>query len=193
MRVDDVHRSVRRYVAVGLGPLWTVRLVRQEVPDDTRPLAVVERAGPKTNPTPPRMTVPAGDVDEIIPFSILAYPALGATPNEAYLAAASAQQRLGDIFELGLVNDDASSISPPLAVPLYDYSAVPITGGQAGPATPRTYGQLADLATRAIQDPENDLRYTVACDIRVRWWRGGRRARPAPTATRMPGKWDATP
>lgn len=181
---DDIHRSLRRYAAQALDG-WTVRTQRSEVKDTERPLAVVEPASPITT-TFARATVPQGDVSKVQAFSVMAYPALGDTPNESRLAASQVQQLLDAIITRGMVDDDGASIAPPLRIPIYDYDGVPVVGaGRAGPVAPYGWAWVEDHSANIVQDPLDHLRFTVPLDVRLSWAEAGRRVPDAPIVARV--------
>jgi hypothetical protein len=186
--IDDVQRSLRRLLAEGLGDTWTIRLERMEVPDDDRPVAFVEGAGPTVTPLAPRMTIPQGDYDKLKPFTVSTYPVLGATPHESRKVAFDLEHTLARIFEVGL--DMAHS--RPGVVALYDYSAVALAG-QAGPATPFGYAHSDDVSVRATQDMADDRRWTVTCDLRLTWRVGGRVLPLQPFVDRLEGVYRTGP
>lgn len=189
---DDILRSLRRYVSLALGsPPWTVRTERQNVADDERPVAVVEPSTPITTPAAHARAghMNQGDVQKMQGFSVMAYVAIAQTARESRLAAAGAGELLDDAFTVGLV--DAATDAPigaPFRVPVFDFAGVPVAGGgRAGPEAPYMYAWVEDLSTRPVQDPIDPVRFTVTCDLRLSWWRGGRIPPAAPIAQQMPG------
>jgi hypothetical protein len=186
--LDDRHRSLRRFLMNALGsPPWTIRTERQPVADEKRPIAVVEVSAPAVT-TRSRTSIPQGDVEKQQTFTLTLYPALGATGAEARLAAAEAAQLLEDAISVGLVNDDGTLLSAPEMLPVYDFAGVPVKGaGRAGPAVPYGWLRVEDLPVRPIQDPEDELRWTVVCDLRVSWEQAGRDRAPGAPVGSMPG------
>lgn len=191
--LDDRHRSVRRFLMNALGsPPWTVRTERQPVTDDARPVAVVEAAPPVVT-TRSRTSIPQGDIEKQQTFSLMLYPALGATAAEARMAAEGPAELLESAIAVGLVwdADDPQVIANERAVgelltapemlPVYDFAGVAVKGAnRAGPADPYGWLRAEDYPVRTIQDPDDPLRWTVACDLRVSWSEAGRDRPPAP-------------
>jgi hypothetical protein len=196
--VDDIHRSLRRYVALVLVEPFKVRTEKQPVTPDERPVAVVEAAsGVSTGKS--RVSIPQGPVEKLMAFSVMAYPAIPGlaededqepTARESRREAYRVQQLLDDAFTYGLVDGDgadAVNIGAPFRIPVYDYADVPVSGrNRQGPVEPYGYAWLADLSVRVIQDLDDPLRFTVTCDMRLSWEAGGRLMPPAPIVTRVP-------
>lgn len=182
---DDIHRSLRRYIAAVLAdwPVWTQR---EEIRDDSRPVCVVEPSSPVTT-TRARVTIPQGDVDKGQAFSIMAYPELADTARESRFAAQQVQQLLDAVITHGQVDDDGNSIAPPLRIPIYDYADVPLSGVRVPPAVPYGYAWVEDHSANVVQDPIDFLRFTVPVDIRLSWTAAGRKAPDAPLVQKMPG------
>jgi hypothetical protein len=191
---DDVLRSLRRYVAQMLGsPPWSVRIQRTRVADDQRPVAVVEESAPLLTPFARAATITQGDVQKSQAYSIVCYPVLEADASESRQEAGRVRSLLDAGFSRGLVTDDTppKNIGAPFAFPIYDFAGVPVVGPAAarkGPDTPYQHA-LIDRAfnVRAIQDPEDELRFTVVATVTASWWQPGRVRPPAPIAARLPG------
>jgi hypothetical protein len=187
--VDDIHRSLRRQIAIVLTEPWKVRTERQPVTPDDRPVCVVESSSPVTTGKS-RVSIPQGPVEKMMAFSAMAYPELGATARESRLEASRVQQLLDDTFTHGLVEQQGSSevnIGAPFRVPVYDYENVPVVGrNRQGPADPYGFAWIANLAVRSIQDTADPLRFTVACELRLSWEAGGRLPASAPIVTEVP-------
>lgn len=187
--LDDRHRSLRRFVMNALGsPPWRVRTERQPVPDEERPVGVIEEAAPAVT-TRSRTSIPQGDIERAQTFSIALYPERADTAAEARLIASEAAEALSAALAVGLVNDDGSLLSAPEMIPVYDFAGVAVKGAaRAGPADAYGWLRVEDYPVRAIQDPEDILRWTVVCDLRVSWSQGGRiRPTDEPIAGSMPG------
>lgn len=173
--LDDRHRSIRRFLMNALGsPPWTIRTERQPVADEQRPVAVVEVVSPAAT-TWSRTSIPQGDVRRSQAFALTLYPQLGASPAEAGHAARELAELLTNAIGYGLNADDGSRLSAPEALPVYNFAGVPVKGAtRAGPAVPYGWMDADDFPVRPVQDPEDPLRWTVVCDLRVTWWQGGR-------------------
>lgn len=193
--LDDIHRSLRRYVSQALGsPPWRVRVVRQNVTNDDRPVAVVEPASTATV-VAARATIPQGDVTKAQSYSVMAYPELGDTAAESGQIATQVAQLLLDAFQLGLVDEEGAFIGAPERLPVYDFAGVAVVGPieeRIGPDEPYGYLWIDDIAVRPLQDAEDPLRFTVACDLRLSWQSAGRERPAAPMVGSLSGSF-ATP
>lgn len=193
---EDVYRSLRRYVSLMLGsPPWTVRLQRSRVSDDERPVAVLEPGLLGTASSRAGM-VNQGDVQKAQPFTVVCYPALGATAALSAQIARELVVLLDAGFSRGLVTDDDPpvNIGAPWRTPVYDFAGVEIAGAdRAGGGVAYMHANVAEgMSARAIQDPQDELRYTVVANLRLTWWAGGRIPPAAPLATDgLIGEWDA--
>lgn len=186
---DDIHRSLRRYIAQVLVKPWIVRTERQPVENDQREVCVVEPASALTTGKA-RVAIPQGNVEKLQAFSAMAYPALMETARESRHEAQRVATLLDQAFTLGLVEGERN-IGGPFRLPVYDYDGVPVTGAdRAGPDDEYGFAWVADLSVRPIQDPLDYLRFTVACDVRLSWEQGGRILPVAPVAVGMPGTFE---
>lgn len=184
---NDVLRSLRRYVGLMLGaPPWTVRAQRTRAVDDQRPVAVVEESTPLSTPRSRAGGWPQGDVQKMQGFAVMLYPAIETDPASAAQAARELAGLLDAGFSRGLVTDDVPPvmIGAPWRLPVYDFAAVPIVGAAAdrkGPADPYMHANIDEtFNVRAVQDPLDELRFTVVANLRVTWWAGGRIPPAAP-------------
>lgn len=196
---DDIRRSLRRYVALLLNsPPWTVRLQRTRVSDDERPVAIIDpqmlttvwsRAGMRSGPS--------GDQQKAQPFAITCYPVLGDTAAAASEIATTLAHLLDAGFSRGLVTDDVPAVryGAPWRIPVWDYVGVPVSGpGRAGPASSYAHASVDQFNVRPIQDPLDELRFTVVANLRVTWWAAGLAADAAPLAGGITtGGWRALP
>lgn len=193
---EDVIRSLRRYVALMLGsPPWSVRAQRTRVADEERPVAVVEGSGPLSTPFARTARVRQGDQQKARPFTVVCYPVVvWESAAEAAHGARELVTLLDAGFSRGLVTDDvpAVNIGGPFRVPIWDYAGVPIVGAsRAGPADPYSYANVdPSFNVRDVQDPLDELRFTVVASLRLTWWQGGRVPPAAPVATSVPGGWE---
>lgn len=192
--VDDIARSVSRLLAETLGQPWRLDLERREVRDDERPAGLIEVGQVRTRRA--RTSVPQGDVEEFAPLTLTLYPAL----DEPQVAGRAARLLAAKLTRLITVGADGPLLtsgrraSGPERWPLYDYSAVKLSGTAAerrGPARAHDVLWLEDYGVRAIQDPADARRWTVVADVRLSWERPGAIVPgPAPPiATEMPGVW----
>lgn len=179
--LDDRHRSIRRFVMNALdSPPWRVRTERQPVADEDRPVAVIEVAAPLVRLSA-RTSIPQGDVQRQQTFGVVLYPVIEDSAAEARHTAALAAERLANAIEFGLVDDEGELLTAPEMMPVYSFVAVPVKGVQRqGPSEPYGWMRVEDFPVRTIQDPEDPLRWTVTCDLRVSWWQGGRERPAAP-------------
>jgi hypothetical protein len=185
--LDDRHRSLRRFVMNALGsPPWVVRTERQPVQDDERPVAVVEVTSAVAT-TQARATLPQGDVRRTQTFTLTLYPVIEATAAESRQLAAQTAELLLQALGAGMSDDAGGVLSYPERIPVYDFQAVPVKGAlRAGPADPYGHLTVEDYPVRPIQDPDDPLRWTVACDLRVSFWQAGRERPAAPVVTNLP-------
>lgn len=183
--MDDRHRSLRRFVMNSLGaPPWRVRTERQPVPDDDRPVAVVEATSAVTT-TFARTSIPQGDVQRAQSFTITMYPVLEASAAESRLAAETVAEALSAAITFGLIDDEdpPGNLTAPDHLPVYDFAGVDVKGTlRAGPDEHYGWMSIEDAAVRTIQDPEDPLRWTVVCELRLTWWQGGRLGQGGPLA-----------
>lgn len=184
---------MRRYVSLMLGsPPWTARVGRVRASDDERPVVIVDPASPTTTLFSRAGGLSQGDVQLGRTLSVVAYPELGATAQEATIAAEEIAELLQAGFERGLVTGDVPpvNIGGPWRVPVYDYAGVPVTGqNRGGPAEPYMHANVtvAGFNVRAVQDAMDELRYTVVAAVPLAWWRGGRIPSVGPIATGVTG------
>lgn len=187
---EDVLRSLRRYVAQTLGsPPWTVRIQRTRVLDDERPIAVVEEGGPLTTPRSRAGMVNQGDVQLMQSYAVMCYPAMASDAADSRYEAGRVRSLLQAGFSRGLVTDDDPpvNIGAPWSVPVYDFDGVPVSGeGRAGPADSYMYASVDQtFNVRPVQDPLDELRFTVVANLRMTWWAGGRIPPAAPLVESM--------
>lgn len=200
---DDITRSARRYLAMLLeefpGPddrAWEIRLTRNLVTDQQRPLGVLEQL--PHAPGRGRTSVPQGNVQESMGLVFTGYPAL-LTGDRAVIEGDLRAKRLADALD-GLIRFGLSTVvfetgrraCGPQVLPLWDYAAVPVAG-VAGPAYPHDVMRAETWSTRSIQDPVDEHRFSVVLTLTVTWERPGRIDPPAPLVTGVPGTFGAAP
>lgn len=207
--VDDVVRSTRRYLTLLLaefpgpaddanptGRAWEIRLTRELVTDQQRPLGVLESL--VQNPGRGRTSIPQGTVVESMAMVFTGYPPLVAGDRaviEGDLRAKRLASALDDLIRYGLDTVKFSNgrrAAGPQRLPLWDYTAVAVAG-QAGPATPHDVLNVESWTTRSLQDPLDEKRFTVVLNVNVSWERPGRVNAPAPIAASMPGTFQSAP
>lgn len=172
--LDDRHRSMRRFLMNVLGsPPWTLRTERQPVKDEERPAGVVEVLAAAV--TRSRTTIPQGNVERAQTFPVTLYPGLMETAAESRMVAEAVAQLLDDAISVGLSNDDGTVLTYPERIPVFDFEDVPVKGAtRAGPAEPYGWLWAEDWTTQAVQDPDDPLRWSVTCPLRVSWESMGR-------------------
>jgi hypothetical protein len=193
----SVHRSLRRWLSMLLGETWTLRMEERGlvVPDDKRPMGnVIPVPGATSQTLFARASIPQGDVQRGQTFTVTLYPPITGDVRECRNRAQLLAESLDDAVVSGVsysgppipglgvqpgqmtyLDRIEFSVSPPLRLPLWNYSGVPVTGAsRAGPDDPVGWMEAEDVAVQAIPDPEDDKRWTVQCTLRVTWWDGGR-------------------
>lgn len=186
--LDDVARSVRRYLAMTLPtfpgdePRWKIRVERREVRDEDRPVGVVVLGQIAT--TRARTSRLQGQVEEVVPVTINLYPPIPEDATgvdgvrEARLEAHQLATQLHQLFNTGLtVKVGERHFAGPFNVPLWDYADVPVSGKEkSGPADPHDVLWVDDksLNVQAIQDPDDYRRWSVIANLRVSIERPGR-------------------
>jgi len=153
----DVLRSLKRYTAIALGEDWEVRLLQEEG-TFSRPAAQVLQA------TGQQITGPHHAMDIVQTFSIHAFPEAGDTMESSLLAAAQAEELLVYAFRVGVDKGKAAR------VPLYDYDGVPFNEGSTTRKRP-DYARIIDLEISRIQNPSDELLFTVTAEVRMGWRR----------------------
>jgi hypothetical protein len=155
---SDALRSLKRYVALALGDAWEVRMSREEGAFD-RPFARVWQVAGSTYP----LTAGQWLADIVQPFVISAYPEPGMTVDESLLAAQAVEEAFFLAFRAG-VGDGR-----PMRVPLYNYTGVALD--EPGVWMPKGFMRVNDLSTQPFPDPDDNLLWTVVCDVRLTWRR----------------------
>lgn len=202
--LDDVKRSVRRYVSQTLVALpadpvrrWTIRFSREQVRDEERPAGMIE-AGDMIRSGDSRVSLDQGNVTETVPLTLTLWPEIQ-EPREAERRATRLAQQLYDLIRFGLMLDhgvSGRSVSGPERIPLYDYSDVAASGTaeeRRGPEDPHDVMWAESYSSRAIQDPDDPRRYAIVLELTVSWERPGRIPTdvPAPVVQRMPSTFRA--
>lgn len=172
--LDDVLRSVRRYLAATLGEPWVIYLARSDVADDDRPAALID-AGDLRAPAG-RATLHQGPVEHTLPLTVTCWPSPAPETWAAHTARGLASQ-LNALVVHGLdLGQDANGrpVAGPYRIPLYDYSDVPVIGGTPGPADPYDRLWVDSHSTRAFQDPGDPRRWNVVLELTLSWETPGR-------------------
>ncbi|MCA1571147.1 MAG: hypothetical protein LC798_12690 [Chloroflexi bacterium] len=190
--LDDRRRSIRQYVALGMDgsdDLYDLRVLREEIADDARPVGLVEPATSVGALGNPRTVVEQGGFQAQQTFAVILYPKTDGEPRVARLRADEHAQRLDDVFSIGLVHDDGSELAPPFQVPVWDHAGVAAVGaGRAAvPAEPYGWLTVEDWTIQPIQDPLDDTRWSIVGSLRCSWWQGGRVEQDPVLARSMPG------
>jgi hypothetical protein len=154
----DALRSLKRYVAIALGDSFEVRLSREEGAFE-RPFARVWQVAGTTYP----LTGGKWLADVVQPFVIAAYPAAGATPDDALVSAQAVEDQLFRAFRVGVGGGRA------LRVPLCSYNRASLD--EPGVWNPPAFMRVNDLSTQPFSDPDDNTLWTVTCDVRLTWRR----------------------
>lgn len=167
---DDVLRSLQKYLSLLLeGPPWTIRGERREVRDEARPVAVIQLG--EASITRARESLSQGEVEELFPVTVTAYPEVGTDERAARRRAAEVRYLLRRWLLVGLeVSHGGRSYAGPFRAPLYDFSEVPLEGpGRAEVPPPHDVLWIAreSVSTSALQDPDDAVRWTVVADFRL--------------------------
>jgi hypothetical protein len=192
---DDRRRSLRRFLMAVLdSPPWMFLTEPVAIADERRPVGVIESVGSVAT-TRARATVPQGNVEKAQSYAISLYPPLPGevastedpavmvpvAPEVARLAADELAHLVDQAVTVGLVNDDGTSWSHPLRLPVWDYSATPVVGaGRAGPADLYGWMWVEDFGAEPLADPDDSRRWTVGLSLRLSWEQAGRDVAPAP-------------
>jgi len=172
--IQDIHRSVREWIAQGLGaPPWRVRL-GDEIPlsDKERPVAYVELTAPART-LDARATAPQGAIERLAPFTVSAYPVMGAEPRLSRMEADVIADVLGKLLDSGVAV--AKAPASPAHIPIFDWQAIPLVGDAAErklppTAEPYTWARIPlGSSVQTIKDPMDPKRYTVGLVFTVRW------------------------
>lgn len=156
-QVQDVLMSVKRYMALALGPEWEVRLWSDEG-SFKPPLARVAESAP-TQYDSRRV---ATDLTQALQVHCYQHPAETATL--ALRDARAVEEKLTVAVEVGV------DLAWPRRIPLYDYEGK----GPGEPSNDRnTYDfvRVVDFSVNHVQDGDDPTIVVVVADIRVRWSR----------------------
>lgn len=170
-RSVDALRSLKRYIALCLGEDWEVRLAVEQG-TFSRPGAQVLAA------TPQQISGPKYVMDIIQTFSVHAFPRSGSTVQESLLLAAEAEDLLVEGLRIGV--DEGK----PARVPLYDYDGVAFNESSTTRNYP-DYARVLDFSVNRIQNPSDELLFTVTAEVRLGWRRNGLVASTGRTATEV--------
>lgn len=150
----DAIRSLKRFVAAGLGAQWEVRLTNEDG-SMTYPYSLVAPVGPTVSTT-------NGLIVEVTqPLTVYCYPAPSESFEKAARAAAETSDALWGLFVGG---------EHPYRIPLYDYDGLTLDE----PSDVRfdhDYLRLTDVQVTRVPDPMDEHRVIVVADFRARWKR----------------------
>lgn len=162
MRItDDALRSIRRYLEVGLGDEWEVRVGKEEGAF-AYPFARVVASGPET------VAGTATIQTVTLPVTVYLYETPVEIQQEADLNARLLKEKLHRVVCMGDAIDGA-----PWRIPLYDYDGV-AAGGSSNARNASDYLSVVDYSSNVLQSPEDERLLWVAADVRVTWRRVGR-------------------
>lgn len=170
-RSVDALRSLKRYVALGLGDDWEVRLAVEQG-TFSRPAAQVLAA------TPQQISGPKYVMDIVQTFAIHAFPEPGNSVEESLFIAAEAEDSLLTALRIGVGDGHAAR------VPLYDYENVAFDEGSTNRNYP-DYARVLDFSLNRIQNPSDELLFTVSAEVRLGWRRNGLVASTGRTASEV--------
>lgn len=176
--IEDVHRSVREWIAQGLGsPPWKVRL-HDDIPltDEERPVAYVELVQPATT-LDARATAPQGAIQRLAPFTVSAYTVVEETPR----LSRSEADRVADVLDKLVASGVkvAKAFAQPYHVPIFDWQAIPLEGNAAeralpAEAEPYTWATVPiGASVQTVKDPMDAKRFMVGLNLSLRWWAPG--------------------
>lgn len=154
----DALRSLKRYVAVALGPDWEVRLQAEEG-TFKRPQAIILEP-----PGGAQVTGSAHSSDLVQTFVVHIFPERGNTVMESLTGAADVEEIIFNAFRSGVGKGRVARM------PLYDYEAV----GPEEPSDARRgtdFAQVLALSVERKQSPSDELNYTVTTEVRLGWRR----------------------
>lgn len=188
---NDSLRSMKRYVALALGPDWEVRL-SSEKGTFNRPYARVALV-----PSMEFSTVRLPQTQIIASFTITALPVPGVTADESQVEAMRVADLLWSAFSgPGVQGVGKPAMRVPLdsnrpytnRVPLYDYTGVPLTGASAAvDETARSPNDFLRVVSPPnvvpMPDPASELLWAIAANIRMSWLRSAAVPSTASTTT----------
>jgi len=173
----DAIRSLKRYVAIALGDDYEVRLLTEQG-TFKRPAAQV------MDTTANDLTGPRHTIDNLQSFSVHVFPEPGESVQESLGLAAVVENTMTDAFRIGLAGGHACRI------PLFDYEDVAWDEGTDARSYP-DYLRVRDCSVQRVQNPTEELLFTVTCDLRLAWRRVGEPDQGGVTAERLTVGFDA--
>lgn len=155
---NDVMRSVKRYMAIVLGPTWEVRMWTDEGSFQT-PLARVAASAPATYTSRRILT------DIVLPIQVHCYLPDVDTVSAGLSAALACREQIIQGIEIGV------DLGWPRRIPLYDYDGVDDAHGSEARNT-YDFIRVIDLSVNSIPDTDEPTDVVVVADMRLGWGRG---------------------
>lgn len=154
----DVLRSLTYYVSLGLPDEWSVYEALEEG-NQERPFAVITE-------TPAIRSGEDIRVPQITKsFNVMAYPVIEVgEPLKGRMEASKTESALFDLFAVGA--DEGRQ----LLVPLYDFDDTPVDE-MSDQRRSVDYARVMDLSVTTEQSGDDEDRFTVLVEVRLRWRR----------------------
>jgi hypothetical protein len=180
---QDALRSLKRYVALTF-PDFEVRM-SSEKGTFARPSATVLMV-------PSMQLVSESWVTSRLQatFNVTVYPLQGPSPEASQAAALAVVDALWNAF-----SGPGVALGHPYRVPLYDYDGVPVSGpGAFADESARHYADYLKVEgppeVTPVQNPDDELLWSVAANIRMSWLRPSLRPTDAPLVADVPSSGD---
>lgn len=154
----DAWRSLKRYVATGLGDAWEVRLW-DEVGEFSYPFVRIEKTAA------PTYVMPAPNwVNVAQTFTIHAYAAPQETAGAGIYAAATVEDALYSVFY---------NVPVPHKVPIFDYKNIALDQA-ASSRFPHDWMHVESFSTEQLVSAEDERLRWVVATLRLGWSRPAR-------------------